>query len=171
MDEELEAHVALRVEALVRRGLSPEAARAEAVARLGDRRGVYASARDRDSRLRRWDGMDGLRRDVQFAVRRAIRSPASTLLSLLTFGLAIGLTTAGFAVVDHVLIRGLPFPGSERLVALEGVDSAGRAIPRVAAASWRAWREHGRLLEALRSGKPETGAGTGPARRDPPASG
>lgn len=148
VDEEVDAHVAMRTEALVRAGVPRERARAEAEARIGDREALYASARQRDRRLMRAEWWDGVRRDVGFAVRRALRSPGATALALLTFGLGIGLTTAGFAVVDGVLIRGLPYPASDRLVALQGVDSAGATIRSVAAATWREWREQGRTLES-----------------------
>ncbi|MGD8278913.1 MAG: permease prefix domain 1-containing protein, partial [Gemmatimonadota bacterium] len=148
VDEEVEAHVAMRTEALVRAGLPRDRARAAAESRIGDREVLYASARERDRRLMRAEWLDGVRRDVVFAVRRALRSPGATVLTLLTFALGIGLTTAGFAIVDGVLLRALPYPSSDRLVALEGVDSAGSTIRSVAAATWREWREHGRTLES-----------------------
>ena len=36
VEDEIDAHIALRIEALVRQGLTPDAARAEALSRFGD---------------------------------------------------------------------------------------------------------------------------------------
>jgi len=148
LDEELETHEAMRAAALEQRGWSQEEARAEARRRLGDRDSLYASARKRSERVRRREWLETVRSDVVLAARRAARAPGSTALTLLTFALGIGLTTAGFTVVDRVLLRPLPFPGAEDLVALQNVDSAGGAFPRVAAASWAEWHAHGRSLAA-----------------------
>jgi predicted permease len=148
LDDELAVHVELRASELERQGWPVEKARAEALRRLGDRRALYASARGREERVRRAEWLDSVRMDVVLAVRRAGAAPGATVLALLTFALGIGLTTAGFTVVDHVLLRPLPQPGSGELVALESVDSLGGAFPRVASASWREWSAHERTLAA-----------------------
>src|SRR5690606_40666056 len=87
--------------------------------------------------------------------RRAAHAPGATLLSVLTFALGIGLATAGFTVVDHVLLRPLPQPRSEELVSLQSVDSLGNAFPRVSASRWREWKAATRKLaaSALHNGK------------------
>lgn len=148
LDEELETHLALRAEELMRTGLSADAALAEARLRLGDREVLYATARQRSERVRRSEWWGSVRSDVTLAQRRAGSAPGATALTVATFALGIGLTTAGFAVVDHVLLRPLPFPEPHRLVALQSVDSLGGAFPRVSAASWREWATGARTLSA-----------------------
>jgi putative ABC transport system permease protein len=59
-----------------------------------------------------------LRQDLTFAVRQFRRSPAFTLTVILTLALGIGATTAIFSLVDAILLRPLPFPESDRLVAI-----------------------------------------------------
>ncbi len=62
---------------------------------------------------------DGLVRtflaDTRIAVRYLRRAPAFAITAILTLGLAIGATAAIFSVIDPVLLRPLPYPGSDRL--------------------------------------------------------
>lgn len=57
-----------------------------------------------------------LARELPLAARRLRRSPAFTATALVVLGLGIGATTAMFSIVDGVLLRPLPYPGSEALV-------------------------------------------------------
>jgi hypothetical protein len=149
LDEELDAHIALLAEQLERRGVAPGEAVTQARARFADRHELYASARDREERLNRVERFEDIWRDLGFAWRRAVRSPGPTILALVTFALGIGLTTAGFAVVDRVLIRPLTLPASDRVVALLGQDSAGRSVSRISAATWRVWHENAQLFDGM----------------------
>ncbi|HSJ30900.1 MAG TPA: hypothetical protein VK933_05670 [Longimicrobiales bacterium] len=51
-------------------------------------------------------------------VRRFVRAPSFTAVSVLTLALGIGSTTAMFAVVDGVLLEPLPYEAPDRLVGL-----------------------------------------------------
>lgn len=61
---------------------------------------------------------DITRQDVRCAARSLRRTPGFTLTAVIVAALGIGATTATFSVADHVLLRPLPFPESERLVKL-----------------------------------------------------
>jgi predicted permease len=60
--------------------------------------------------------MNGLMGDVRFAIRTLRRTPAFTLVSILTLALGLGMTAAAFSVIDTVLIKPLRFGDPERLV-------------------------------------------------------
>ena len=56
--------------------------------------------------------------DLRYAFRSLLRQPGFTLVAIITLALGTGATTAIFSVVDAILLRPLPYPDSERIVAL-----------------------------------------------------
>jgi len=60
-------------------------------------------------------GWERLKQDVVFGFRLFLKNRAFTAAALATLALAIGSTTAVFTVIDHVLLRPLPFPAEDRL--------------------------------------------------------
>lgn len=66
---------------------------------------------------------------LRHSLRNLARSPWFTLVAVLTLALGIGATTAMYSAVDAVLVRSLPYPQGERLVAL-WVDARGRDMPQ-----------------------------------------
>jgi putative ABC transport system permease protein len=63
--------------------------------------------------------------DVRFALRTLRRQPAFATAAILSFGLAIGASTAIFSVVHATLLRALPFRTPDRIAVVWGV-----AMPR-----------------------------------------
>ena len=55
---------------------------------------------------------------LRHTLRRLARSPLFTVISLLTLAIGIGANTAIFSVINGVLLKPLPYPRSEQLVAL-----------------------------------------------------
>jgi putative ABC transport system permease protein len=113
--EEIETHLALIEEDERARGSSAEQARTGARVRFGN----PLSYRERavDAVVATWLQMAG--KDIAFAGRRLVRSPAFTITAVLTIALAIGANSAIFAVVERVVLNPLPYPGSDRIVELD----------------------------------------------------
>jgi hypothetical protein len=62
--------------------------------------------------------MQDLLRDIRYAVRSLAKTPAFTLLAIVTIALGVGANTAVFSMVRGALLRRLPYAGDERLVRL-----------------------------------------------------
>jgi putative ABC transport system permease protein len=65
-------------------------------------------------------------RDFRYAARVLGKNPGVTAIMVFTLALAIGATTAIFSVVYGVLLRPLPYPGADRIMAVSEVTSKGR---------------------------------------------
>jgi putative ABC transport system permease protein len=75
--------------------------------------------------------MDILLQDVRYAARKLFRTPGFTTITVATLALAIGATTAVFSIINGVLLKPLPFPRPDEIVA---VGSYGRE-PRLSSMS------------------------------------
>src|SRR5215469_4243028 len=62
--------------------------------------------------------------DAKFALRQLRRSPGFAISAIITLAFGIGATTAIFTLVDGILLRPLPFPDHDRLVAVDTVEFA-----------------------------------------------
>ena len=170
--EELSHHLDERMAELCRArkesgGGRPARARRD----FGRRAEARRMARAADARSRepppgaptaRW--LDGLVRDVGYAIRSLRRQPGFAVAATLALALGIGATTAIVAAVDAVLLRPMPFPHADRLFVPVGQNLA-RNIPRatVAFADAEDWRREEALFAGVavwRQGPADlTGAG------------
>jgi putative ABC transport system permease protein len=64
--------------------------------------------------------MERLMQDIRYAARTLVRRPAFTVVAALTLALGIGANTAIYSVVDAVLMKPLPWPDGDRLMAVSG---------------------------------------------------
>ena len=61
---------------------------------------------------------DNVRQDLRHAIRRLLRAPAFTSITILTLALGIGANTAIFSIVNGVILRPLGYPKPEQLMYL-----------------------------------------------------
>ncbi|HUI83386.1 MAG TPA: ABC transporter permease [Candidatus Binatia bacterium] len=111
--------------------------------------------------------MQKLWQDLRFAMRQLRRSPGFALTTTLTLALGIGATTAIFSLINAVLLRPLPFPDPDRLMAPAALDqSAGKpGLPvTISYPDFFDWRARNHSFEAIacyrHSARTLTGSGT-----------
>ena len=112
LDQELQAHLSLLIEENVRRGLSPEQARREALLRMGN----VASLREAHRETRGLPLVDTLVQDLRYTFRILKRDTGFALFAILIVALGIGASTIVFSVLNTLLLRPLPFKDADRLV-------------------------------------------------------
>jgi putative ABC transport system permease protein len=92
--------------------------------------------------------MESLLQDLRYALRVLRRSPGFAALSVLTLALAIGATTAIFSVVYGVLLRPLPYPEPDRIVAIHEVNTKG-TWSRLADPNFDDFRDQNHSFQAI----------------------
>ena len=143
-DEERAFHVEMQTRANLATGAPPQLARALAEQEFAmpdeSMRAALAAAKP--------SAFGDIGRDLRVSWRSLRRDPVFTVLALLTLAVGIGATTAIFTVVNAVLLRPLPYPAPERLVALWQVtsvsDRASVSIP-----NFRDWQADTRAFSAM----------------------
>src|SRR2546426_8875511 len=139
-------HLAMHIEDNVRRGMTPEAARRDAILKLGGLEQTKERYRDR----RGLPGVEHLMRDVRFAARTLGRNPGFTTVAVLTLALGIGANTAIFSVVNAVLLRPLPFPQAERLVLIWATNErSGNTTDVASYPDFEDWKTQSRSFDAM----------------------
>jgi putative ABC transport system permease protein len=145
MQDEMRIHLDLYQADLRRRGLSEEDARRRAFAEFGSVEGRKEECREAVG-LRLFDELRG---DIGYAVRLLRRSPAFTVVALLSLGLGIGANTAIFSLIDTVLIKTLPVEDPQRLFFVDnsGGKSGGSSGPPYPC--FERLRDHNRFLSGI----------------------
>ena len=151
--DELAFHVEMRTRELIAGGMAPDAARREALRRVGNLRRVAKACvdigrkRDREMRLVQW--FQELTSDVRFAWRQLRAAPGFALVAALTLALGIGANSAIFALADATVLRPLPFPNPDRLVLIDewGPQQGGRS--RIELLNLDEWERQSRTFESL----------------------
>jgi len=146
IDAELQAHIDLRVEDNLARGMSPAEARRDALVRFGNPTSTRESVAAADATL----GLDRIWFDIRYACRQLLKSPGFTITAVLTLALGIGANTAIFSSMDAVVLRPLAVPQLDRVVTV--AEKGQREIAgylQVALADYEDWNRQSRSFEQL----------------------
>jgi putative ABC transport system permease protein len=94
--------------------------------------------------------MDTLLQDLRYSVRNLLRQPTFALTAILTLALGVGASTAMFGVVNAVLLRPLPFPEPDRIVAVTNFWlKSGTRGQNVSWQDFGDWKEQSQSFAAL----------------------
>src|SRR5260221_12468996 len=101
--EEIESHLAIQTEENIRAGMTPEEAHRQARVKFGSVEGVRADYHAEAG----LPFLDSLLLDVRYALSVLRKSPAFTLVVLLTLTLGIGVNVVVCGVINAVLLHPL----------------------------------------------------------------
>ena len=122
LNDEFRFHLEERIEQFVAAGMSRSDAESEVRRRFGDVATWHGMAKAIDEETMRqtyrFEFFDTLRRETARSVRVLLRTPAFSLMALVTLSLGIGATTAIYTVLDAVVLRPLPYRDSDELVSV-----------------------------------------------------
>ncbi len=111
IDAELQSHIGLRIDDNLARGMSSADARRDALLRFGNPAATKERVTAADATL----SLDGLARDIRYAVRQLRRSPGFALTAIVTLAVAIGANAVVFSVLNALVLRPLNLPDAQKL--------------------------------------------------------
>src|SRR5579864_999278 len=92
--------------------------------------------------------MGTLRNQTKHIIRRLLRSPMFTAITLLTLAVGIGANTAIFSVLSGVLLKPLPYSNPDQLVGIwETAAGLGMTELNASPATYFTFREEGRTFQ------------------------
>src|SRR6266496_4213939 len=88
--------------------------------------------------------------DLKFALRQLRKSPAFTLIAVITLALGIGLNTTIFSLVNDLFLRGLPFKEPSRVLHLYSGDKARNLVDiGISAPRYQLYRDGQTIFDGL----------------------
>ena len=147
LTDELESVVQMHLDDNLRAGMTPEEARRQALIRLGGVEQVRQAVRDRTG----LPSLEGFGRDLRYAARALLRTPGFMTVAILIMGIGIGASVSLFTIIHSILLRPLPFPNSDRLVAIYSQDNLAKpdSENNVASGDFYDWQQSSHSFEQM----------------------
>jgi predicted permease len=162
----IQEHIDERAEELIDEGMTRKQAEQTARREFGN----VTLLRERSREEWQWSSLESILADIKFTFRRLRKSPGFAVTVLLTLGIGIGANTTVFSVVNGVLLKPLPYPDSDRLVALwlnapgaAGLSNFASGL-RLSASMYFTFAEQNRTFQSLGVWAPGTANVTGLAQ-------
>jgi predicted permease len=92
--------------------------------------------------------MSRLIHDVRVAGRALVRARFVSLLAFIAFALGIGVTTAVFSIFNGVLLKPLPYPDPQRIVAVYDTQPACKTCP-ASFPKFHDWKDRNQVFSAI----------------------
>jgi putative ABC transport system permease protein len=144
LDQEVHSHLELLIAENIRAGMRPKEAERAARVELG---GIEQVKEDvREQQMGNW--LRSVFSDCRYGLRQLRKNAGATAVMVFTLALAIGATTAIFSVVYGVLLRPLPYPDANRIMAVFEVTSEGRPSA-LADPNFDDFRDQNRSFQAM----------------------
>ena len=118
LDEEVRLHLELRRQQQIASGVTPDAAQRSAQQRFGN----VTRIKEKSQMAWGWDWLETFLHDAGYGLRSMLRTPAITVVALISLALGIGANTAIFSFLDAVMLRSLPVKSPQELVKLGNED-------------------------------------------------
>jgi predicted permease len=144
-------HIAERVDELIAEGIPRVDAEQAARREFGN----VGLMEQRSRETWQWPALESLLADLKLIFRRLCKAPGFTITVLLTLAIGIGANTAVFSVVNSVILKPLPYPESDRIIALTlnapgagGLASFSNGL-QLSPSMYFTFAEHNRTLESM----------------------
>src|SRR5262245_46264524 len=146
-EEEIQTHLELETREKIEAGFLPEEARYAARRAFGS----VVLAKENCRAVWGFGPLESLWHDLRYGVRMLIKNMGFSLIAIFTLALGIGATTAIFSVVDSILLKPLPYPQPEELVAvrLTAQGLGNKDLPVVSASAYFIFRDHSRAFQDI----------------------
>jgi len=140
IEEELRFHAAMKAAAYRAEGADSQEAHYAAIRRLGNPTALKERSRD----MWGWGWLEAFAQDTRYAFRVLRKSPAFTLIAVLSLALGIGANTVVFSVLNALVLKALPIADAARVYFVNNSGGPSQSFP-----NYRDIRDRNVVFESL----------------------